>query len=247
MNPLRAEDLEVVGFNGTPQVECGRTLPVVRRKSDGMHCVLRVSEDSTPSWHDEDEAAEFVAAGRWTRFREPLSFPRSCLSETDGRIERQPMVVHIAQEVLDAAGRVAWPATFGGETFLWHRLEQHGDTLQAACGSAETVEALLNDWAMALKERFDAMSHQGADKASLKHVADLMLSTAVSRPLRWQAYLRYALSQQPERVRRVFETFTRQEFPDVPWESYLVDINSLGDTLKNVPVCSSAMQADKFS
>jgi hypothetical protein len=48
-------------MNGAPLVQCGRALPVVRRKSDSMHCVLRLSEkDAAIAWHDEDEAVSFA-------------------------------------------------------------------------------------------------------------------------------------------------------------------------------------------
>jgi hypothetical protein len=40
LKPMHADELKIVGFNGAPPVECGRSLPVVRRGSDGMYCVL---------------------------------------------------------------------------------------------------------------------------------------------------------------------------------------------------------------
>ncbi len=206
---ILANELEIVGFNGTPQVECGRSLPVARRKSDGMYCVLSSVENSASlSWHDGEEVDAFAKARRWTRLREPLSLPRSCLSDPDKRLIRQPMVVFAAQSLLDTVGSVAWPASFRGEAFFWHRLEQHDDSIQAACGLAETVETLLDDWALRLKQRYDAMRRQGHDPATLKRVADFMLCAAKDRPLRWQAYLRYAMVQEPERVRRTFDAFT---------------------------------------
>ncbi len=62
MNDRRDEELEIVGFNGSPLVECGRALPVVRRPSDGMYCVLQsLPTDSPQSWHTEEEAAAYAS------------------------------------------------------------------------------------------------------------------------------------------------------------------------------------------
>jgi hypothetical protein len=216
-------DLEIVGFNGSPMVECGRALAVARRKSDGMHCVLGSAGDGAASaWYDEDEAVAFAA-------------PRSCLPLADGRLVRQPMMVFAAQALLDTVGRETWPAEFHGELLLWRRLKQYDDAIQAACGSAESVESLLDDWGTCLKRRYDAMYHGGGDRAACKRVADFMLCAAKSRALRWQAHLRYAMVQEPERLRPTFDAFTRNEFPDMPFEAYLAEIKDLDAVLKSVP------------
>ena len=100
MSVLRADELEIVGFNGAPLVECGRTLPVARRKSDRMYCVLEVQPDSPPpTWHSEDEARAFAAAHRWTVFQQPLSLPRSCEPDAAGRFAGQPMAVFAADHL----------------------------------------------------------------------------------------------------------------------------------------------------
>ena len=237
MNGILVDELEIVGFNGAPQVECGLSLPVVRRKSNGMHCVLNTQRTGgAPSWHDEEEVAEFAIARRWTQLSRPLSVPRSCVSDTSQRLSRQPMVVFAARSFLDAACVATWPDTFRDEVFTWQTLEPNEGSIQAACGSAEIVEALLDHWAGALKQQFDAMRQRGQDRASLKRVADFMLCAAEDRSLRWQAYLRYAMAQEPEKVRPTFDAFVRPEFPNVSWEAYLDEIKDLGEVLKSVPV-----------
>lgn len=243
MTDLCADDLEIVGFNGTPQVDCGRTLPVLRRRSDGMFCVLRSPEGSTLTWYGEDEAKEFAQKGRWTQLREPLSLPRSCLSETGGHIMRQPMAVHVSQTLLETTRLGTWPANFQGEPFEWRLLEQHNDSIRASCGSSEAVEALMDYWAKALQKRFDDEYRQGHEPPSLKRIADFMLCAARSRPLRWQGYLRFALAQEHDRVRPTFDSFIRGEFSDATWERFLEHIKSLGDVLKVVPASSSAATA----
>ncbi len=224
---IRESDLEIVGFNGAPQVECGRALPVAWRRSDGMHCVLgSAGEGAMPSWYGEDEAAAFAEAGRWTRLRKSIPLPRSCVDGSNGQITGQPMMVFASNSFLDTAGRNPWPAAADGETLVWTCLERYDDSYRAASSSAQSVETLLDDWANSLKERYDAMYREAGDRMSLKRVADYMLCAAKSRSLRRQAYLRYAMAQDPERVRQVFDAFTKTEFPDVPWQSYL---DAIGD------------------
>jgi hypothetical protein len=142
-------------------------------------------------------------------------------------------MVFAANSFLETAGRRTWPATVDGEGLLWTGLEQYDDSYQAAISSAQCVETLLDDWARSLKERYDAMYREGADPTSLKKVADYMLCSARSRSLRWQAYLRYAMAQDPERVRQVFDAFTKNEFPDVPWQSYLEAIKKLRELVRS--------------
>jgi hypothetical protein len=243
LNGILADELGIVGFNGTPQqVKCGRSLPVARRESDGKHCVLSLVKDgSAPSWYHEEEAAEFAKARRWTRLREPLPIPRTCISSQDGRLLRQPMVVFAAQSFLDAAGPMAWPDRFQGDDFLWRHLDHQDNSIQAACGSTETVQAMLDDWARELKKRFDAMHQGGEDPAHLKQIADFMLCAAVNRSIRWQAYLRYAMVQEPEKIRQTFDAFTHHEFPDVPWQTYLDEIKGLREVLASVRVAVSSL------
>jgi hypothetical protein len=75
----------------------------------------------------------------------------------------------------------------------------------------------------------------GGEQDVLKRTADYMLCAAKTRAIRWQAYIRYALAQSPERVRQIFDTFTKSEFPDVPWQSYVDQMEDLRHLLKSVP------------
>lgn len=231
MSSLRAEDLEVVGFNGTPQVECSRSLPVVRRRSDGMYGVLNWrGPDTALIWHDEAEAAEFARARRWTRLREPLVLSGRCVSEA-GDLVRQPMIVHVADSFLATAGGLSRPVGHDGESLTWRSLEGYDGSVQTTCASANTVESLMNGWATRLKARFDTIYARSQDRALLKPIADFMLCAAVDRPLRWQAYLRYALTQEADRVHPTFETFTRPEFPNASWDAFVGELASVSAVL----------------
>jgi len=241
MTALISSDLEIVGLNGVPSVECGRSLPVVRRRSDGMYSVLKtVADPAALSWHDEEDAAAFAESKRWTKLREPLPFPAACVSGEDGRLIRQPMIVHVATVLIAEAGLSARPDRYRGESPVWNPLEQQDDALRAACCSADNVEALLDEWGECLKERFDKAFPLNTEKASLKRITDYMLCAARSRTLRWQAYLRHALAQQPEGVEQTFKFFTKNEFPDVSWDRFLEEIKVLGKVLAGMPPATSS-------
>src|SRR5271157_4343028 len=241
MTALISSGLEIVGLNGVPSVECGRSLPVVRRESDGMYSVLKtVTDPAALSWYDEEDAAAFAESKRWTKLREPLPFPASCVSGEDGPLIRQPMMIHVATELLTAAGLSARPDSYRGESLLWNPLEQQHDEIRAACGSADSVEALLDEWGACLKKRFDEAYRDKAEEKSLKRIADYMLCAARSRTLRWQAYLRHALAQQPEGVEQTFKFFTKNEFPDVSWDRFLEEIKALGEVLAGMPPATSS-------
>jgi hypothetical protein len=236
VRPWHGDDLMIVGLNGTPAVECGRALPVALHKSDGMYCVLQLPGAGEPvAWSSPDEADAFASSGRWTRFADPLLVPEACLSQPEGQLVRQPMVIFADEGVLDTADRLPHRHAYRDESLMWRRLAGYPDSMQAACGSAETIEQLLDEWASGLLKRFDAMYHLDRDPAYLKRIADFALCAARSRDLRWKSYLRYAAVQDPDQVRRTFESFTHREFPRVTWEVFLDAVKNLCDVLRVVP------------
>jgi hypothetical protein len=243
MNSGKREILEVVGFNGAPSVECGRALPVVRRASDGMYSKLETEIPTATTWFAEEEAIAFASAGRWTRFESPIPLASSWVSNPDGRPAQPLMVIFAAQSLLDYSGRATWPAQVHGEFLRWCHLRGQAESIRAACARADIVESLLDDWAACLRNRYDATYGAGGEQDILKRTADYMLCAAKTRAIRWQAYIRYALAQSPDRVRQIFDMFTKNEFPDVPWQSYVDEIKDLRHLLTSVPAGQSTSVA----
>jgi hypothetical protein len=138
------------------------------------------------------------------------------------------MMIHVASMLLTAAGLSARPDSYREESLLWNPLEQQDDAIRAVCCSADNVEALLDEWGECLKKRFDEAYLPKTERASLKRITDYMLCAARSRTLRWQAYRRHALVQQPEGVEQTFKFFTKNEFPAVPWR-LLADLHRSRD------------------
>jgi len=213
--------LEIVGFNGTPLVECGRALPIARRKSDRMCCVFEISNGMDKlQWCHEEMAQEFASEQRWTLFRRSLNVPQSCVNSAQD-FTSQPMVVYTNQRLLDYADLPLRADLWNGEYLNWKQLEGLPDDVLATCGSSEAMESLLNHWGRGLLNRFDAMFHLGREHNYLFRIADFALCASLERSLRWKSYLRYTLVQTPEKVKRTFDTFISREFRDVTWDAFI--------------------------
>lgn len=234
---IEAASLVVVGLNGAANVECGRSLPIVRRKSDGAHAVLDLSVPDAPlTWYAEGQATDMLATGRWTRLVSPLMLPYGCLDATGRQLVVQPMMVFVDETLLDVADRLPHPAVFSDERLMWRRFESRSENVQAACASATTVERLLDLWGSSLLQRFDAMFRAGRDRDYLRRIADFALCAARNRLLRWRAYTYYATVQDSDRVRSTFDTFIQREFPEADWSKFLDATSSLREYLGRAPV-----------
>ncbi len=237
MSSLKASEIEIVGFNGAPLVECGRSLPIAKRKSDGWHCVLDLSRGvAALVWHSQKEAVSFAEARQWTELVRPLSVPIACVESSTGSITSQPMVVFENEMLLDVANRVPRPDHHDGQYLMWQALNGADASSFAACASCPAVEAILDDWAEGLLKRFDAMIRISRDRADLKRIADFALCAAHSRDLRWKAYLRYAAAQEPDQVKRTFDRIFHAEFPMVSWDTFISELKILQAVWDSQPV-----------
>lgn len=224
-------DVEIVGFNGRPSVDCGRALPVARRKSDEKYCVVDFTDGpESLVWHAKEEAIRFVSEDRWTWFRSALHFPKSCVINRQST-PVQPMVVYTNQRLLDDADRQFLPESWHDEYVIWKRLINFCDGYQATCATSGAVATLMNHWAQGLLERFDAMMRLGRDHKYLLRIADFALCAANDRSKRWEAFLRYSIAQKPDKVQRTFETMICREFPGVAWASFMESRGRLTDIL----------------
>jgi hypothetical protein len=224
-------DWEIVGFNGRPLVDCGRALPIARRRVDGHHCVLDLTNGATDlHWHSQDEANEFLSEQRWTKFRSSLNVPNSCINQSQLPVT-QPMVVYTNQKLLDNSDRQSLPEIRDGEHLVWKKLIGLSDDYQAACGAPTTITSLMNDWADGLLRRFDSMTRLGRDHDYLLRIADFALCAATERSKRWEAFLRYSIVQQPDKVQRTFESMIRREFVNTTWEDFMEYRRRLTDVL----------------
>lgn len=238
MNSWNSE-LEIVGFNGRPLVDCGRALPVARRRSDKTHCVFDLTTGTESlHWHTESEAKHFASEKRWTLFRSPLNVPKGCVNESQPAAV-QPMVVYTNQKLLDNADRQFLPESWQDEYLIWKKLEELPDDYQAACATSNTIASLMNHWAEGLLKRFDAMARIGRDHEYLFRIADFALCAANDRNKRWEAFLRYSIAQKPEKVQRNFVTIIGREFPNVTWEMFTECRGKLTDVLNTGLVTKS--------
>jgi hypothetical protein len=231
---LRADDLEIVGFNGVPLVECGRALPVVRRKSTDRYFKVSVRPGAAPALEcDRPQLEAFSQEGRLTLLAHPLPLPKG-LTAGPGDLPRQLMVLCVSQSFLDTAD-CSRPEKHEGEPLAWQQLPAREPAVWVTCASEAAVEHLLNSWGHRLLQRTDDTLAQGDWERSLR-TADLGLCAAVDRAIRWRLHVRYAAAQawspEPERVRRTFDNFVRREFPTWSWEDFSREHGSLSETLR---------------
>src|SRR5712691_10015138 len=187
---LEADDLEIVGFNGVPRVECGRALPVVRRKATDRFFKLSVRPGAAPPQEcDRQQLEAFSREGRLTLFAHPLPLPRE-LNVGAGDAFRQPMVLYVSQSFLDAA-ECSRPEQHEGELLTWQQLPGCQPVAWVACASEVVVEHLLDLWARRLLQGADDFLAQekGAWERALR-MADLGLCAAVDPALRWRLFIR---------------------------------------------------------
>lgn len=237
MSSLQADEIEIVGFNGSPRVECGRSLPVARRKADNAYCVLDLSRGfEAMIWHNSNETAEFAASARWAELHKPVAVPRTCIDPETNAITHQPVVIFENDLLLDVADRIPRPDHHDGHYLQWQPLKEAYPGYFAACASAECVEAILNIWAEGLLTRFDAMIGSARNRTDLKRIADFALCAARSRDLRWKAFLRYASVQESGKVKSTFDRFIHAEFPQVAWDDFIRELKSLRDVWEAQPV-----------
>ncbi len=243
MNSVKASEIEIVGFNGAPLVECGRSLPIAKRKSDGQHCVLDLNRGTDALvWHSQEEAASFAKARQWTELVRSVPVPNACVETSTGAITTQPMVIFENEMLLDVANRVPRPDHHDAQYLMWQALKGADSGNFAACASGPAVEAILDDWAEGLLKRFDSMIGMSRDRVDLKRIADFALCAARSRNLRWKAFLRYAATQEPGQVKRTFDRFTRAEFPNVSWDNFISERKTLQAVWDSQPVCPPVSQ-----
>jgi hypothetical protein len=239
MSVPKANEIEIVGFNGEPLVECGRALPIAKRPSVGRYCVLDLSRGvDALVWYTKEEADRFAANRQWTELERSVSFPRACFDASTGDFTSQPMVVFENEMLLDVANRVPRPDHYDGQYLTWQAVKGERTGFFAACASGAAVEAILDDWADGLLARFDAIFRTTRDREDLRRSADFALCAARSRNLRWRCYLRYTATQEPDKVKRTFDRFIHPEFPDTSWNEFCVEMRAMKDVWEIQPTFS---------
>ena len=225
-----ADAVEVIGLNGATLVACGTSLPVVRRLSDGMICRFVVPVESL-QWLPGSEFERFLAEGRVSRFKTPIRFPFTSLGEN----AVQPLVL-FANDVFLEAAAVALPEEFHVSPTPWTNVVDEAVPTWATCLPSDLAKQWLNESAARLRDRIDTEiaksgGEPGPDRASLLRWSDLALCAATEKSLRWQLYLRYGDSMEPDRVRRTFDAFVQREFPSCSWDFYLKEMKDLADVI----------------
>src|SRR5688572_20215134 len=219
MSIINYEQLEIVGFEGTPIVECEMVLPVGRVvvddvffKFEGRRSNAFRAEGIDRNkivFYSREEIQSLVEEGRVTILREPFAAMQT------------PLIAYVYDEFLQAA-ESRLPDSIPNQ-----RLSEH---IRVLCGRADALENLLDEWATRLMDNSTAMLERYFQEAQLEfsveaeRLTDLALCAATDVTLRARIYLRAGvaimLSAQPERLDNLYEFSIRQQFPDWSWTSF---------------------------
>ena len=224
------KDLEIVGFDGSLHVACGRFLPIVRDKSTDRFYKLspRRGADSTMADYSPEQIKALSADNQITL----LSTARPAFPLA--------MVVFVSQQALDSAS-VQLPIDFA-----WQEIPLTG---WVGCNVDEQSLAFLSKLARVLmakatEELVDFFaSQQESSCLRAKELIDMARAATTGMAgvptrdltLRAQILLRYAIalkySNTPERLDNVFELAIHREFPEWTWESFQTRVTRLSEML----------------
>jgi hypothetical protein len=222
---VNIDDLEVIGFNGTPRVECGRDLAIVHQLSSDHY--YRLDGSAPFVYHSAEEIAAFEQQGRLTRF--PHSIPLSQIAPFYRVGIRMAEVVWVRDSLLKQLG-VSDPQKYPGVLHNWQLLNS---SCRATCASGSGSRGLLNLWGRELLRQSDNFRTVAAsDKwVEVKRLSDLGLCASIDPRLRFEHYRRYTAAQQmisgSAHARRTFDYLVKPEFKDVSWSNFEFSINDL--------------------
>ena len=143
-------DLEVIGFNGTLRVECGRDLAIVHQLSTDRY--YRLVDGVMPPAHTLAEIEAFESQGRLTRLPHPINLSPTPPFRRAGK--RLVEVVWYKDSFLAVLG-ISEPLRYHGELLGWQSVS--GGHYRAACASGALVPNLLNVWGRSLLDQCERL------------------------------------------------------------------------------------------
>jgi hypothetical protein len=233
-------DLEVVGLNGRPAVDCGFSLPIVRHKpSDRFALLGRLGERL--KWDARGVIDEFAQLGRLTLLESPFPLQAETRAKLYHDSESLPVVAWATPIFLAS---VEHPQSFGVTVAAMVAMEentQHQEVLLR--GDAETVNAFfwlsntrdVTSWCdQRAKELIQVYDHGltsgPPDWPNLERIADFGLCAARDAGLRYALFVRYCAAMYfntglpAERALTQYRVFVRNEFKSVTWDRFREDM-----------------------
>jgi hypothetical protein len=227
-------DLEVVGFNGTPRVECGRDLAIVHQRSTDRYS--RLVDGVLPPAHTREEIDAFESQGRLTLLPNPIDLSRMTPFRRAGM--RLAEVVWYKDSFLAELG-VTEPPKYPGVLQDWQHFA--AGNYRATCASGAGAPGLLNLWGRELLNKSQRLLPTLSKEiwAKIKKLADLGLCASIESRLRYEHYRRYAAAQcvisGTDHARRTFDCFIHREFPKMSWREFETAAKSLSQEPVSYP------------
>ena len=228
---IPAADLEFVGLNGRPSVDCGFSLPIVRHKPTNRFALLE-RLGSPLRWDTPEVIDEFESLGRLTRLETPFPLPGEMGTDIYYDQDTQPVVVWVTPDFLgylDAESLAACDQP----AFQRVHLPADSQVVRAFFWLSYSggITGLFNHWANTLVRKFDAgLTLELPDLEELERVADFGLCAARAPGVRYALFVRYCAAMYfrpdvpPERAATQYRVFVRNEFKTVSWDRFRADM-----------------------
>lgn len=235
MTTSQAHPYTIIGMNGFPHVECGRSRAIVR-EAESPHFFK--SGEHRREW-PISTYDDFVHTKRITPVAPPIAFASTATFDINDAI-----VVYISRDLKPYLG-----AALDVEPFAdlpWSRLVCETNGLMATCLSSWTANLLLRRMASTLIEatsdllrRILASDAEKASSNEAERVAHAALSAALVSSDRYSAFIRYGaalrLSGDETPFLDLFDTFVAREFPSVNLEQFRKETDHLRRRLRPHP------------
>jgi len=225
-------EFEVVGFDSTPKIECGRSLPLLRNLTTNSFS-MGTNQLHNPSHElaiSEEEIKSWLAEGRITMLPKPLP------------AFQHAIIVYAREDMLRLGNGLTLPKRIGNHRLQWQRLLEHDPRTWTTLVPESLSITLLDLWGLhfrdlttMLLERF-LLEQDEAFRAQAETTAEIARGAAMNVRLRCEIFVRHGLailhSNTPERIETVFNIIVRREYPQWNHDDYLSLVRELGELLR---------------
>ena len=223
-------DYEIVGFDGTPKIECGRSLPILRHRSTDTYGIpLNAAASPTDlSTFTRGDFSSWATEGRITKLPKPIpSF-------------HQAVALYIRADFLKQ-GRLSLRSIAPKMKLHWQALPETSPPAWATIVPSAASTALLDNWAAhfrdlstRLLERHLASPDENKRRQA-ESAAQVARAAAVTPRLRSEVLLRHGLavflSPTPERLNTITNIIVRKELPQWRPDDFMALVRYLRDLL----------------
>ncbi len=235
LGDIPISDLEIVGFNSEPVVQCGQAFAVARRKSTDLFFPLTKGVLSSQfKWYHRMEIEQLNKEGHLTLL--PHAVPVPIETREDNSVIL-PRVAWVSESLFQEANFDRPPNRHAEVCFDWQLVPNSKQRIWAACVSGRASAGFVDHLAELMRDKADDLiaGKKPIDWNRVERISDLGLCAADAKNLRYELWTRYlagiACSSRPEKARKLFDFFVCKEFPGITWEKIQSSVDELQQSL----------------